>query len=205
MSNSLTRLSCPPPAVSPRPRSHSSDHSCCKSPLYRILPSVSEAEFSPALVSSCVHLGRASWGEPRCHQRLLPSSEGAGTKFFKSILKPPLHLCWHWNRKFETTQHSVILSFVSLPPLPFLPLHFSTYVYVRCEMPAPADRYGSANHLHFRIHPLPSAGPSGDRVRCQPSAINTEMRPCVCCSAGKQVVTRPGENQFTAEPVFLTY
>lgn len=73
-------------------------------------------------------------------------------------------------------------------------------------MPAPADRYGSANHLHFRTHPLLSAGPSGDRVRRTglPSAINTEMRPRVSCSAGKQVVTRPGESRYTAEPVFLT-
>lgn len=27
-------------------------------------------------------------------------------------------MSWHWNRKFETTQHTVILSFVSLPPCP---------------------------------------------------------------------------------------
>lgn len=52
-------------------------------------------------------------------------------------------------------------------PLPMhsLPSPFSIYVSVRCELPTPADRCGSANHLHFHTHSLPSAGPLGDTAR----------------------------------------
>lgn len=84
--------------------------------------------------------------------------------------------------------------------------------HFRCESPAPADRCGSANRLHFHTYSLLSAGPSGDTdeeawrlpaTTTHPSAINTEMKLYMCTAQlrGEQVVSRPGEKKFKG---FLT-
>lgn len=68
-------------------------------------------------------------------------------------------------------------------PLPSLPLPFSTYVNVRCKLPTPADRCGSANRLHFHTHAPPPAGPSGDTAKhagCHQPL--TQRWSCVCAA-----------------------
>lgn len=98
--------------------------------------------------------------------------------------------------------------------LPSLPSPFSTYVNARCELPTPADRCGSANHLHFHTHPPPPSGPRGDvlkpagcrRAACHGCKPLAQKWSCAgAAQAGEQVVTRPGERHFKPVPVvFLT-
>lgn len=82
--------------------------------------------------------------------------------------------------KRTTSRHPVISLHRLASPHRTLP----TYVNVRCELPTPADRCGSAKRLRFHTLPLPSAGARGDtakRAGCHRPLIKMKLR--LCCSA----------------------